>query len=370
MSKWSKGNDRIRTELVKRLMRRFYIRLGIYTGCLVLLFVSAYEICAGRTWYGHEPFYPMIHFVHMHWFGCFMLCVVAGFILFSVINVHEIVRMLEYVLDAVNSIYREQEELVELPEDLHEVEKEINNVILNVKTSKQRAREAEQKKNDLVVYMAHDLKTPLTSVIGYLSLLHEERGISEEQRAKYIGIALKKSERLEELINEFFDITRFNLSTMALEFSTVNLTRMLEQLAYEFIPMFREKELTYRLELEKDLKLVCDVEKMERVFDNLLKNAVNYSYEKTEIVISACAESGEEGDFVEIAITNHGKTIPKEKRERIFEQFFRLESSRGSRSGGAGLGLAIAKEIVVQHGGSLTCESENERITFRLKLRK
>lgn len=370
MSKQYNKNDFMRKELIRRLMRRFYIRLGIYTGCLILFFVSAYAVCAGRTWYGYEPFYPLIHFVHEHWFGCFMLCLVVGFVLFSLYHFREIIRMLEYVLDAVNSIYREQEELVELPEDLYEVEKEINNVILNVKTSKQRAREAEQKKNDLVVYMAHDLKTPLTSVIGYLSLLHEEKGISEEQKDKYIDIALRKSERLEELINEFFDITRFNLSTMTLELSTVNLTRMLEQLAYEFIPMFREKELTYRLDLENDLELVCDVEKMERVFDNLLKNAVNYSYHKTEIVISAGTKREEAEEFVEISITNRGKTIPKEKRERIFEQFFRLESSRDSRSGGAGLGLAIAKEIVVQHGGSLTCESENEKITFRLKLRK
>lgn len=356
---------------MKGLMRKFYIRLGVYIICLIVLFIVAYLLCAGRTWYGYEPFYPVIHFIHAHWFGCFMLCVVAGFVICSFLNFGEIVRSLEYILDAVNQVYREQEELVELPEELHEVEKEINNVILNVKTSKQSAREAEQKKNDLIVYMAHDLKTPLTSVIGYLSLLHDEREISDEQKNKYIDIALKKSERLEELINEFFDITRFNLSTMALELSTVNLTRMLEQIAYEFIPMFREKNLTYRLELEENLELVCDVDKMERVFDNLLKNAMNYSYQGTEILICAKRQNeGEEKDILDISVTNCGKTIPEEKRERIFEQFFRLESSRDSRSGGAGLGLAIARKIVAQHGGTLTCESENEKITFQIKIKK
>lgn len=358
---------KMRKELTRQLMRKFYIQLAIYVICMSMLFAIAYVMCAGKVWYGYEPFYPLIHFVHEHWFGCFMVCVVVGFIICSLANFRRIVWLLEYILDAVNRIYREQEDLIELPEELHEVEKEINHVILNVKTNKQRAGEAEQRKNDLIVYMAHDLKTPLTSVIGYLSLLNDEKEISRELERKYIGIALKKSQRLEELINEFFEVTRFNLSTMTLECSTVNLTRMVEQMAFEFIPMFWEKNLTYQLELDKDIEVLCDVDKMERVFDNLFKNAVNYSYENTEIRISV---KEVEEDMVEVCIMNHGKNIPPEKLEQIFEQFFRMQSSRDSSSGGAGLGLAIAREIVTQHGGSLTCESENETITFRLKIRK
>lgn len=276
---------------------------------------------------------------------------------------------MENILGAVNRIYREKEELVELPQELHEVEKELNQVMLNVRASREKAEEAEQRKNDLVIYMAHDLKTPLTSVIGYLSLLEEEKDISGELKQKYLGIALKKSQRLEELVNEFFEITRFNLSTMTLELSTVNLTRMLEQISSEFIPVFQEKDLTYHLELDPDLKLLCDIDKMERVFDNLLKNAVNYSYKGTQIRILAHMEQqGSNDEKLHIQIINHGKTIPKEKQERIFEQFFRLESSRGSGTGGAGLGLAIAREIIEQHGGELTCESEEEQIIFHIRM--
>lgn len=277
---------------------------------------------------------------------------------------------MENILGAVNRIYREKEELVELPQELHEVEKELNQVMLNVRASREKAEEAEQRKNDLIIYMAHDLKTPLTSVIGYLSLLEEEKDISGELKQKYLGIALKKSQRLEELVNEFFEITRFNLSTMTLELSTVNLTRMLEQISSEFIPVFQEKDLTYHLELDPDLKLLCDIDKMERVFDNLLKNAVNYSYKGTQIRILAHVEQqqGSNKEKLHIQIINHGKTIPKEKQERIFEQFFRLESSRGSGTGGAGLGLAIAREIIEQHGGELTCESEDEQIIFHIRM--
>lgn len=373
--KYEKKN-RLRKELTRQLMQKFYIRLAIYVFCIIMLFVIGYEICAGQVWYGWEPLYPFIHFVHGHWFGCFMVCVVAGFAICTVSSFKNIVWMLEYILSAVNRIYEEKEGLIELPDELHEVEKELNNVSVNVKRSKQKAKEAEQRKNDMIVYMAHDLKTPLTSVIGYLSLLHDENGISEELKSRYIGIALKKSERLEELINEFFEITRFNLSTMTLNLSTVNLTRMIEQITYEFIPLFREKKLTYQLHLEKDITIVCDVEKMERVFDNLLKNAVNYSYEQTEMNIYARTEysekenDGKREQVVNLRFVNHGKTIPEEKREQIFEQFFRMESARGSKTGGAGLGLAIAREIVEQHGGSLICESEDETITFELKLKK
>ncbi len=366
--KLSERKKRLRMELTGQLMRRFYVRLAICAGGMGALFLAAYGVCAGRVWYSYEPFYPLVHFVHENWFGCFMLCVVAGFIFCSLWNFRRTVWLMETILAAVDQIYQEKEELTELPEELHELEKELNHVMVRVRTSREKEREAEQRKNDLIVYMAHDLKTPLTSVIGYLSLLKEEE-LPEELRDKYVGIALRKSERLEELINEFFEITRFNLSTMTLELSTVNLTRMLEQIAYEFIPVFREKNLTYRLELDPGLELLCDVDKMERVFDNLLKNAVNYSYEGTEIRIEAHALTAKKDTgTVHIAVINHGRTIPKEKQERIFEQFFRLEASRGSGTGGAGLGLAIAREIVQQHGGTLTCESENEKIVFHMNI--
>ena len=136
---------------------------------------------------------------------------------------------------------------------------------------------------------------------------------------------------------------------------------MTEQILYEFKPLFEEKGLTYQLDMEPDIFLSCDVDKMERVYDNLLKNAVNYSYENTEIVVKL-RKNGEKG--MRLVVTNHGKTIPKEKLSRLFEQFFRLDSSRASKTGGSGLGLAIVKEIVTLHGGSITCESEREQVIF------
>lgn len=139
---------------------------------------------------------------------------------------------------------------------------------------------------------------------------------------------------------------------------------MLEQIAYEFYPVLAEKKLDLCTDIMPDVEIICDMDKLERVFDNLLRNAVNYSYEQTKITLSMRLA----GDHVKIVIRNCGKTIPPEKLERIFEQFFRLDSSRASATGGAGLGLAIAKEIVELHGGSIRADSENESIVFTLLL--
>lgn len=167
---------------------------------------------------------------------------------------------------------------------------------------------------------------------------------------------------MEDLINEFLEIARYSLSTITLQYSEINLTRLLEQLVYEFQPVLDQKGLTCRLAAGEDILLNCDADKMQRVFDNLLRNAVNYSYDGTEITIEA--ESGE--DRVKLRFSNHGGTIPQEKLERIFEQFYRLDTGRGSS--GAGLGLAIAKQIVTLHKGTITAESGGGLTVFTVML--
>ena len=153
---------------------------------------------------------------------------------------------------------------------------------------------------------------------------------------KIPGISLDKAERLEELIDEFFEITRFNLSNIVLEYSRgQSAACLLEQLVFEFGPMFGEKHLNYMLHAEPDLMILCDADKMQRVLDNLLRNAVYYSFEGSTVEIAAAFKE----DAAVITVVNQGNTIPKEKLGRIFEQFYRLDTARGSNSGGAGLGL-------------------------------
>ncbi len=216
------------------------------------------------------------------------------------------------------------------------------------------------KKNDLIAYLAHDLKTPLTSVIGYLSLLHEAPDMPEKQKEKYTHIALDKANRLEKLINEFFEITRYNLQQMELEEEAVDLCYMLLQMTDEFYPLLMAHGNTTELRVEEDTVIYGDPVKLARVFNNILKNAIAYSYPDSVIEIWT------EGTLEELRIyfRNKGKTIPAKKLNRIFERFYRLDESRGTNTGGAGLGLAIAKEIVTLHGGKITAVSQREFTTF------
>lgn len=291
-----------------------------------------------------------------------MLAILGVFLIILRIYLRNFTKYFNEINQGIDALTEENSGDVVLSSELAATEKKINSIKHTLEQRKLAAEVAEQRKNDLVVYLAHDLKTPLTSVIGYLTLLRDEKQISEELREKYLSISLEKAEHLEDLINEFFDITRFNLSNITLEYSRVNLTRMLEQLTYEFQPMFLEKNIECELNIAPDTMIKCDVNKMQRVFDNLLRNAVNYSFEESTIHIGVTQSR----DCLSIRFTNSGNTIPEEKLERIFEQFYRLDTARSSRSGGAGLGLAIAKEIVELHHGTITARSENEVIEFEV----
>ena len=245
---------------------------------------------------------------------------------------------------------------------------EVGARMLQIKTDMIRKEESlkqeAQRKNDLITYLAHDLKTPLTSVLGYLTLLDEAPDMPEVQKEKYTRIALEKAERLEGLIEEFFEITQYNLQNIFLEKEDLDLSYMLMQMTEEFYPVLAAHGNEIKLETEDDLHLYADPDRLARVFNNILKNAVAYSYPNTPITIRASRNK----DKILLSFENHGKNIPQEKLDSIFEKFFRLDSSRRSNTGGAGLGLAIAKEIVELHGGSISARSQDERVTFTVEL--
>lgn len=358
------NDKRILSKWKQRFILRSLIAITIY----LMVGLLAYYLCMdwyhGMVWYGYEPLYAYIHWADENRSLVIFMYILVGLAVILFYGQRRVFSLLQEVADATQQFYQSGSDLISLSEPLKEVENKMNQAKLDLINHERVAREAEQRKNDLVTYLAHDLKTPITSVIGYLTLLQDEPELSEELRARYTGIALDKAERLENLINEFFDITRFNLSKLELTLERVNISRMLEQIASEFLPIFAEKELSWNMELSPDVELLCDPEKLERVFDNLIRNAVNYSYAKTEIRLFMKPME----DIVKIEIRNHGKTIPPEKLERIFEQFFRLDSARSSETGGTGLGLAISKEIVELHGGTIRAESADESITFTVLL--
>lgn len=266
---------------------------------------------------------------------------------------------LDEVGEGIRLIQKEDsEELIHLSSELEPIEDELNSIRNRLRNQQYRAIQSEQRKNDLVVYLAHDLKTPLTSIIAYLSLLNEEPDMPVEQRARYTGISLEKAKRLGELINEFFEITRYNLQNITLEKQEISLNMLIEQLIDEFYPVFKEKDVECHVDMDEEITLFVDAERMARVFDNLFRNAISYSYPGSPIDVIVKSGDG----TVRITVRNQGKQIAEHKLNHLFEKFYRLDESRSTNTGGAGLGLAIAKEIVELHEGTIQAAS-NERYT-------
>ena len=354
-----------RRTLSRRIFLRFLGAVVLYTIALFLLLGLAwlfyYTVGEQIFWFNQ-----LAHTLFGNVTGVLAaaaLALILGWVALFFYYWNRTLRYLEDLVSATETVCVTQEQ-VSLPEELMEVERRLNDIQRTAQKNARAAQDAEQKKNDLVVYLAHDLKTPLTSVIGYLTLLTDESGISPELRQKYLSVALDRACRLEELINEFFDIARFSLVNLPLDPARIDLSLMLEQIVYEFQPMLREKHLSCKLSVPPSLVVLCDGNKIQRVFDNLLRNAVNYCYPNTEIVVIA----SQQDDGVRVQVLNHGAPIRQDKLDRLFEQFYRLDSSRDSHTGGSGLGLAISKEIVEQHGGTISAHCDGELISFSVTL--
>ena len=292
----------------------------------------------------------------------FYIGIVSSIIIYKFISRY--INSINEVYNSLDLILKENNETIKLPSEVNEFTEKLNDIKSDYITSKNNAKEAEQKKNDLIMYMAHDLKTPLTSIIGYLTLLNDEKNISRELQEKYMKIALDKSLRVEELINQFFDITRYNLHSMPIDKSEINITYLLKQLIDECYPMLGQNNLKCVLNAPEKVSFLGDGDKLARAFGNLLKNAINYSYKNTVIEINIEKKL----DRLYITFRNKGAKIPDYKLEKIFEKFYRGDESRTSATGGAGLGLAITKEIIELHNGKINVKNYDEYIEFDIVL--
>ena len=350
--------------MTRRILLQYSLALAGFIAGFIALVLFSWNFTSHFIWQPADPLYQLLHWIKEYLLLIGSIICLIGWAFITYYFISKPLRYLDEIVAASEQLAEPTSAPIILPGAMKNVQDELNLVREQASRNALIAREAEKRKNDLIVYLAHDLKTPLTSIIGYLTLLHDEPQITPQLRARYTAIALEKAERLEDLINEFFDITRFNLTALTLEPSRTNLSRMLEQIISEFNPVLAEKELRWHTDIAPNVEILCDPDKLERVFDNLIRNAVNYSYSQTDI--SFYMKQIE--NTVEIRVQNRGKTIPPEKLEHIFEQFFRVDSSRSSSTGGAGLGLAISKEIVELHGGRIRAQSANESISFTVLL--
>lgn len=353
-------SNKYSTTIFKSLVKKIVIYSAIFTVIFGIIALFSMHIASNYIWYPDDPLYIFLSTLKKN------IIVVwgIGIVILLIYYLKKSLGYIDYIMDASEELINEDNNLINLPEDLSIIELRLNQSKQAAIQNALLAKSNEEKKNELIVYLAHDLKTPLTSIIGYLELLKEANDLPIHQRAKYAKITLDKAYRLEELINEFFEIARFNVGTINLNKTTLNLRLMLEQIIDEFYPVSKTKHKDIVINCDPSIIIYADSDKISRVFNNILKNAINYGYDNTSINIDVTKEA----DKVIINIENKGATIPKNKLDYIFEKFYRLDEARNTNSGGAGLGLAIAKEIVQAHNGKIFATSKDNITTFTVIL--
>ncbi|MEG0688781.1 MAG: HAMP domain-containing sensor histidine kinase, partial [Hungatella sp.] len=242
----------------------------------------------------------------------------------------------------------------------------LNKMVEDIRELMDKERESERTKNELITNVAHDLRTPLTSIIGYLELLSGPTELPLEMQKKYINITFTKAKRLEKLIEDLFGFTKLNCGRISMKPGKVDLIKLLSQLLEEFYPNFAEKNLSYELQSNVPMKIIsADGNLLARLFDNLINNAIKYGAEGKRILVKVLADES----LVTISVTNYGYVIPEDELPMIFEKFYRVEQSRSTNTGGTGLGLAIAKNIVDMHGGTIGVTSDIKGTVFTIQLK-
>ena len=255
---------------------------------------------------------------------------------------------------------------VEGDDEFADMAENLNNMVEELRQLMDKERESERTKNELITNVAHDLRTPLTSIIGYLELLSGPVKLNEEMQKKYLDITYKKSKRLQKLIEDLFGFTKLTYGKISMKVSKVDIVKLLSQMLEEFYPNFMEKNLAYELQSNVTAKVItADGNLLARLFDNLINNAIKYGSEGKKIIVKVDATD----TVVTVSVTNFGYVIPKEELPLLFEKFYRVEQSRSVNTGGTGLGLAIAKNIVDMHGGTIGVTSDLNGTVFTVKLK-
>lgn len=251
-------------------------------------------------------------------------------------------------------------------DEFGDIANQFNQMADDIKNIMENERKTEKNKNDLITNVAHDLRTPLTSILGYLDLAlgsKEQIQVDEETKNNYISIAYRKAKRLEKLVDDLFNYTKFSSGEVILRRRELDLVKFLEQMLEEFYPSFQDAQLECIYENYLSEAIIwADGELLARAIANLMSNAVKYGKDGKKIIIKV----DQEKEQVLLSIRNFGEIIPQEDLDHIFDKFFRVESSRSRKTGGTGLGLAIAKHIIFMHDGTIEVHSDIQGTVFQV----
>ena len=360
--------------IVSRRYRTRVITNIIYSAiitCLVEVFLVTNLSMVARYMGNRGKMLLMVQAIEKQHTAVVLLYLILGILLFSVtfmILQEPYIRYISRISEAVQNISEGNlNTVIDVigDDEFSSMAANLNHMAADIKKLMEKERESERTKNELITNVAHDLRTPLTSIIGYLELLAGNQQVPADMQHKYIEIAYGKSRRLQKLIEDLFGFTKLNYGKIAMHVGQIDIVKLLGQLVEEAYPNFVEKGLSYDLQSNVPAKIInADGNLLARLFDNLIGNAIKYGADGKRVLVKIHAES----ETVTVSVTNYGYVIPADELPLIFNKFYRVEQSRSSSTGGTGLGLAIAKEIVERHNGVIRAQSAKERITFTVTL--
>lgn len=302
--------------------------------------------------------------------GTITVSFVTFFVLFSAILIRKRVRYLSQIIETIEDVSKGNFEAtipVYSKDELSKLASFVNRMADRLQFAIEEERQAVQAKNELITNVSHDLRTPLTSVIGYLRLIEEDRYKDEVELRHYVHIAYHKSKRLERMVNDLFEYTRVSYGGIRLNVSSINLIELIGQIVADYSLLSKEQNLEMQVSFDQEKLIIeADGDKLMRVFENLLTNAIKYGKEGKRVVVNVveCEES------VVIQVINFGSKIPATDIPYLFERFYRIEKSRSEDTGGSGLGLAIAKNIIDLHKGTISVKSDENETVFEVQLPK
>ena len=359
---------------VSRRYRTRVITNIIYSAiitCLVEVFLVTNLSMVARYMGNRGKMLVMVQAIEKQHTAVVLLYLILGILLFSVtfmILQEPYIRYISRISEAVQNISEgDLNTVIDVigDDEFSGMAANLNHMAADIKQLMEKERESERTKNELITNVAHDLRTPLTSIIGYLELLTNNQQIPADMQHKYIEIAYGKSRRLQKLIEDLFGFTKLNYGKIAMHVGQIDIVKLLGQLVEEAYPNFVEKGLSYDLQSNVPAKIInADGNLLARLFDNLIGNAIKYGADGKRVLVKIHAES----ETVTVSVTNYGYVIPADELPLIFNKFYRVEQSRSSSTGGTGLGLAIAKEIVDMHGGTISVASDLNGTVFTVKL--
>lgn len=359
---------------VSRRYRTRVITNIIYSAiitCLVEVFLVTNLSMVARYMGNRGKMFLMVQAIEKQHTAVVLLYLILGILLFSVtfmILQEPYIRYISRISEAVQNISEgDLNTVIDVigDDEFSSMAANLNHMAADIKKLMEKERESERTKNELITNVAHDLRTPLTSIIGYLELLAVNQQVPADMQHKYIEIAYGKSRRLQKLIEDLFGFTKLNCGKIAMHVGQIDIVKLLGQLVEEAYPNFVEKGLSYDLQSNVPAKIInADGNLLARLFDNLIGNAIKYGADGKRVLVKILAES----EAVTVSVTNYGYVIPADELPLIFNKFYRVEQSRSSSTGGTGLGLAIAKEIVDMHDGTISVASDLNGTVFTVKL--